>query len=231
MTSPLDDGVPSARVTGLGWIAGGRFAAERLGLTGSFDDLSELRDELVERGILPAPIRRFAKLDDACRMASLVAGLALHDAGVACGGDVARDVAVLGTSERGCLETNRAFFADYLRHERRSGRGSLFVYTLPSIPASEVSMQFKLVGPTAWLGSADARGRLLLDRAEAMLRRGDSAAVLCFDVSESGGVGLLLDRAPDGPGPVADLAKVRRLAPSLATLEPIVDVVRRAFRA
>jgi 3-oxoacyl-(acyl-carrier-protein) synthase len=231
VTSSMGDEVTSAAVTGLGWIAGGSFAAERLGLAGSFQDLSHLRDELLERGVLASPIRRFAKLDDACRMACLVAALTLHDAGVACSGDGTHDIAVLGTNERGCLETNRAFYADYLRHERRSGRGSLFVYTLPSIPASEVSMHFKLVGPTAWLGSAEARGLVLLDRAEAMLRRDACAAVLCLDVSESGGVGLLLGRAPDGRGASADLTKVRSSAPSLATLEPIVDVVRRAFRA
>lgn len=231
MTPEANDRALSAGITGLGWIAGGRFAAERGGLSGSFHDLSDLRDELVARGILAVPMRRFAKLDDACRMACLLAALALHDAGIAYGDDGTRDVAVLGTNERGCLATNRAFFTDYVGHERRSGRGSLFVYTLPSIPASEVSMHFKLVGPTAWLGSAGARGQVLLDRAEAMWRRGDGAAVLCLDVSESSGVGLLLDRAPDGPATVADLAMVRSAAPSLATLEPIVDVVRRAFRA
>lgn len=230
MTSSVVDDVTRASVTGLGWIAGGRFAAERLGLAGSFQDVARLRDELLERGVLPSPMRRFAKLDDACRMACLLAALTLHDAGVACGGDATHDVAVLGTSARGCLETNRAFYADYLQHGRRNGRGSLFVYTLPSIPASEVSMHFKLVGPTAWLGSAEARGTVLLDRTAAMLRRGDSAAVLCLDVSESGGTGLLVDRAPGGRGAAADLATVRSTAPSLATLAPIVDVVRRALR-
>lgn len=231
MTSSLDNEVGSTVVTGLGWIAGGRFAAERLDLAGSSPDLAHLRDELLARGVLPSPIRRFAKLDDSCRMACLVAALTLHDAGVACGGDGAHDIAVLGTNESGCLETNRAFYDDYLRHERRNGRGSLFVYTLPSIPASEVSMHFKLVGPTAWLGSADSRGLVLLDRAEAMLRRGDSAAVLCLDVGNSGGVGLLMGRVHDGGAASADLASVRSAAPSLATLEPIVEVVRRAFRA
>ena len=230
MTSSGNE-VDGTRVTGLGWIAGGRFAAERRGLAGSFQDLAQLREELLEREVLLAPFRRFAKLDDACRMACLVAALTLHDADVACGGDRTHDIAVLGANERGCLETNRAFYADYLQHERRNGRGSLFVYTLPSIPASEVSMHFKLVGPTAWLGSADARGLVLLERAQATLRRGDSAAVLCLDVSESGGVGLLLGAASDGPGAFAELAAVRSAVPSLATLEPLVDVVRRAFRA
>lgn len=230
MTSRMDDEVTRIVVTGLGWVGGGRFAAERVGLAGVFESLSELRDELHGCGVLPAPLRRFAKLDDACRMACLVAALTLHDADIACTGDGTHDVAVLGTNERGCLETNRAFFADYVSHERRSGRGSLFVYTLPSIPASEVSMHFKLVGAAVWLGSGDARGRVLLERAEGLLRRSESAAVLCLDVSESGGVGLVLGRSLDARG-AAEIAQLRGTVPSFATLDQIVDPARKALRA
>lgn len=227
MTSPADGDAGSARVAGAGWVSGGRFGAARCGLEGSFETLAGLRDELLATGALSSPIRRFAKLDGACRMACLVAALTFHDAGCE---EVARDVAVLVTNEAGCLGTNRAFYEDYLGHERRSGRGSLFVPTLPSIPASEVSMHFKLVGPTAWLGSADSRGEILLGRAAAMLRRGDATAVLCLDVSELRGVGLLLERATGRE--VSGVALEDALAPPapLASLLPAVAAIRRALR-
>lgn len=217
-------------IAGLGWIAGGRFGAAYRGIEGSCQNFFLLRDELLERGILRDPFRRFAKLDDACRSACLVAALALHDEGVDDGADGTHDVAVLGTSESGSLETNRAFYEDYVAHGRRSGRGSLFVYTLPSIPASEVSMHFKLVGPTTWIGSAESRGQVLLERACALLRRGESAAALCLDVSESGGVAVLLRREPRGRERLIDLAKTLRSASSIATLAPLVDAVRHTLR-
>jgi hypothetical protein len=217
-------------IAGLGWIAGGRFGAARRGIEGSCQDLFLLRDELLERGILPAPVRRFAKFDDACRSACLVAALTLHDEGARDAADDTRDIAVLGTNERGSLETNRAFYEDYVGHGRRSGRGSLFVYTLPSIPASEVSMHFKLVGPTAWIGSAESRGQVLLERAGALLRRGESAAALCLDVGESGGVGVLLRRGTRGCGGLMELSAALRSAGSMATLEPMIDAVRHTLR-
>jgi hypothetical protein len=217
-------------IAGLGWIAGGRFGAARRGIEGSCQDLFLLRDELVERGILAAPVRRFAKFDDACRSACLVAALTLHDEGVEDGAGDVRDIAVLGTSQRGSLATNRAFYEDYVGHGRRGGRGSLFVYTLPSIPASEVSMHFKLVGPTTWIGSAESRGRVLLERAGALLRRGESAAALCLDVGESGGVGVLLRREPRRREGLIELSTAMRSSNPLTTLEPMIDAVRQTIR-
>jgi hypothetical protein len=217
-------------LTGVGWIARGGYGAQRRGLEGSFQNSSLLRDELLDRGIVPYPIKRFGKFDDVCRMSCLVAALSLYDAGVECTADDSRDIAVLGTNEKGCLQTNRDFYQDFVEHGRKGGRGSLFVYTLPSMPASEVSMHFKLVGPTAWFGSVEAPCRALLERADAMLRRRDTEAVLCLDVSESGGLGFFLERADDGGGAVADLSTVLRWAGLYPTPDQMLDALRGSFK-
>jgi hypothetical protein len=141
------------------------------------------------------------------RRATASSCLALYDARLDCAPDRPLDVGVLGTNEAGCLQTNRGFYEDFVEHGRKRGRGSLFVYTLASMPASEVSMHFKLTGPTAWAGSDGPRARVLLERAAAILRRRETESIVALDVSESGGIGFLLRPAARGDA-LADLSSV-----------------------
>jgi len=51
------------------------------------------------------------------------------------------------------LWSQRFVFLDYVQAGRKLGRGSLFIYTLPSSPLAEAAIHFGLQGPVLYIGS------------------------------------------------------------------------------
>lgn len=88
---------------------------------------SEIRSLLAERGTFD--------FSDYRRASSQTRYAMLAVASVA-SGDMA-DWAVIGWNGAGCAAENRAYWDDYVAAGRETARGSLFVPTLPSIPACE----------------------------------------------------------------------------------------------
>ena len=73
------------------------------------------------------------------RRASSQTRMAMVAAAAAAAGDMSR-WAVVGWNGGGCVRENRAYWDDYVSAGRETARGSLFVPTLPSIPACEAAI-------------------------------------------------------------------------------------------
>ena len=59
--------------------------------------------------------------------------------------------ALIGLNGDGCAHNNRLFWDDFTTHGRESGRATLFVPTLPSIPVCEAAITLGIHGPVRYL--------------------------------------------------------------------------------
>ena len=59
--------------------------------------------------------------------------------------------ALIGLNGGGCAHNNRLFWDDFTTHGRESGRATLFVPTLPSIPVCEAAITLSIHGPVRYL--------------------------------------------------------------------------------
>lgn len=58
-----------------------------------------------------------------------------------------RRIGIVGSNQQGALDSNQAFFADYVNAGRKNARSNLFVYTLPTTPLAEVALFCGFTGP------------------------------------------------------------------------------------
>ena len=71
--------------------------------------------------------------------------------------------ALIGLNGGGCAHNNRLFWDDFTTHGRESGRATLFVPTLPSIPVCEAAITLSIHGPVRYLKTeSDAQTNELL---------------------------------------------------------------------
>ncbi len=66
------------------------------------------------------------------------------------------DTALIGLNGDGCAHNNRLFWDDFTTHGRESGRATLFVPTLPSIPVCEAAITLSIHGPVRYLKTETA---------------------------------------------------------------------------
>ena len=59
--------------------------------------------------------------------------------------------ALIGLNGGGCAHNNRLFWDDFTTHGRETGRATLFVPTLPSIPVCEAAITLSIHGPVRYL--------------------------------------------------------------------------------
>ena len=110
-------------------------------------DLRELRDRIAELPFVPTgDLADFGRGGSAARLLMLAALLTAGD-----GGEVLpENTAVFGWNGRGCSAENLRFWQDYTANGRESGRGGLFVATLPTIPFCEAAIALGCRGPAAY---------------------------------------------------------------------------------
>ena len=127
---------------------------ERLG---SSPDLKALRDRLESFDFIPSgDLSDFGRGGVAVRKLILAALLTAGDYG----DKLPEDTGVIGWNGDGCVRENRRFWNDYIDSGRESGRGGLFVATLPTIPFCEAAITLGCRGPSAYLRTAASTSRL-----------------------------------------------------------------------
>ena len=164
------------------WITGERrvFLLKRGTEAGPFADLNDLRGHLNEWPGMPrGDLTDFGRGCAAARAAMLAAILTAFDHGA----PLPDDACILGWNGSGCAEDNRRFWADYTGNGRESGRGSLFVATLPTTPFCEAAIALGCRGAVAYCRTAPDTTQLpeLLAPDRMTLAgevRGDSACML-----------------------------------------------------
>lgn len=115
---------------------------------GPFADPNEMRLHVAGLpGIPAADWSDFGRGGTAVRRMMLAAAFTAIDHG----GDLPPELGVIGWNGDGCTAENLRFWRDYVGCGRESGRGGLFVATLPTIPFCEAAIAFGWKGPSAYL--------------------------------------------------------------------------------
>ena len=167
-----------------------RFGAE-MTRTLPFADLGELRQAMAEdAALLQGDLADFRRAADNVRLAqlgSLLCASALADAWSP------EATAIIGLNGDGCAHNNRLFWDDFNAHGRDTGRASLFVPTLPSIPVCEAAIALGVHGAVRYLKTADkAQTCELLEEmfaSDSQLRQ-----IMTIEISASGAAIRLLGR-------------------------------------
>jgi hypothetical protein len=134
-------------VRGLAWLHENTYGCQSKALSSDFASLSALHSKFLEEGVLSYAIEQFKRFDRHSKQTALVVGLALYDADFKIESGKKKHVAIIGVSEKGAFQTNMNYYQDYIASGRKMGRGSLFVYTLPTSPLAETAIHFGLEGP------------------------------------------------------------------------------------
>ena len=163
---------------GQGWVKEGACGCEGKGLQWQYADLRSLCAQLLKDAVLAYPIENFGRFDAASRLVALSVALALHDANIRYAKDKKQDIGILGTSPDGALDPNLAYFRDYAEAGRTLGRGTLFIYTLPSSPLAESAIHFGLQGPILYMRNLEKPEENLLSHAELTMRNKEAEAIL-----------------------------------------------------
>ena len=117
----------------------------------SFTDLTDLKEQLMQMaGNMPVDLADFRRAADNVRMAQL----GVLQCAIAMGEKWSPEgTGIIGINGDGCAANNRAYWDDYTAHGRDSGRASLFVPTLPSIPVCEAAIAMGIKGPVRYIAS------------------------------------------------------------------------------
>lgn len=100
---------------------------------------------------------------------------------------VKRRVGIIGFNQQGALDSNQAFFADYVNAGRNSARSNLFVYTLPTTPLAEVALFCGFTGPVWYMYQPfGGAGRFIEEAALCVLQDDvEAMLVICADLQEA----------------------------------------------
>ena len=124
---------------------------------GPFPDLKALRDHLERLDFVPdGDLSDFGRGGVAVRRIVLAALLTAGDFG----GTLPEDTGVIGWNGDGCTAENLRFWRDYTDSSRESGRGGLFVATLPTIPFCEAAITLGCHGASSYLRTRPSTAKL-----------------------------------------------------------------------
>lgn len=110
----------------------------------TYDGLGDLKRIITSdpKKFIPGDLEDFRRACDPVRLAQLGALLTASDLA-----DWSpNQTALIGWNGCGCTQANQKYWDDYLQHGRETGRGTLFVPTLPSIPMCEAAITLKFRG-------------------------------------------------------------------------------------
>jgi hypothetical protein len=181
-------------VAGIGWITREEYGGARQGLRGKHGGIKSLYGLLRDESIFSSHVKHFGRFDSASQMTCCAVALGMHDARMPHGQGTKHDTGLIGTSAAGCLETNIEFFKDYVEGGRILARGNLFIYTLPSSPLAEAAIYFGLCGPLFYMMASEDGVAALLDKAGAMVLRGEATNMIVVENNEKEALCFILTR-------------------------------------
>ena len=141
--------------------------------------------------IVGRPVKHFAKMTAETQSGLIASGLLLGALGWQ-GQMPSPEIGLMATGYDGSLKADFDYFHDYVASGRTIGRGSLFVYTLPTSLLGAISIGLSLTGPAMHMHHdsssllpllAEARRMVLDAEAGAMLVLwSDPTSAVCFGV-------------------------------------------------
>ncbi len=158
------------------------------------------------------PVKNAGRFPPHVRAAFIAAALVIEASGRTYPDGESGETAILTAGYDPTLQVNLDFFKDYLDAGRTMGRGNLFIYTLPTGAACEVSIHFGLKGPALFIEPETAPLAGALDAAESALEGGEITQVLLLwqDCADT----FCIAAGPRLPGakPLCSIADLRRRA-------------------
>jgi 3-oxoacyl-[acyl-carrier-protein] synthase II len=198
-------------IIGIGWINGMEYGCVIKNQRTPYQDRSILKKE-----ILSMSCSNFGRIDNASKMTCYAGALSLEDAGIAFSHDLKQDIGLIGTNNKGSLETDVNYFKDYLKTNRTSSRGNLFIYTLPTSPLGEAAIRFGLQGPLLYIAASENSLISVIETAAEMILFDESPVMLAGMSREDEAVYFVLKR---------DCEAGQRV---LCNVEQAVEVLRKA---
>lgn len=132
---------------------------------------------LESQGFLKVLPKNFGRFDPASVMTYASVLWACVDAGLPFAQGKQR-IGIVGSNPEGALDSNRAFFADYVNAGRNSARSNLFVYTLPTTPLAEAALFCGFTGPVWYMYQPFGGAGRLLEEAALCAAQEDIEAML-----------------------------------------------------
>lgn len=191
-----------AEILGMGWVDAASMG--RPGQVTRFESPEEM-DRISGKSVLAVPPKSFGRMDRFSKLGFSAIAFAMADAGIcpADAGDrsVRRNIALLGESATGCLETDLAYQATLTRHATPMPSPALFAYTLPSSFLGEASICYGLTGEACMIETRESTGVTALSHAMDCLGPGGCEAAVCGICNAGPDAGaFFMVLAPGGSG-------------------------------
>ena len=143
---------------------------------------------------LGRPIKYLSRMTRECRACLCAAGLVMKTSGWL--DTPPGDIGLVGAGYEGCLIADQKYFHDYVTSGRSLGRGSLFIYTLPSSTLGEAAIAPGLTGPGMHIqAERDPLGTLAREAAQ-FVADSEAKAMLTIWSDATSAVCLAIDGAP-----------------------------------
>lgn len=204
-------------VTGAGWVTQAGYGCVATGEERRFAE-GEGVASLGRNGLFSHPFRNFARLDLLSKMTVCALALALRDAAVAYSPAEKQETGILGIGSAGSLDSDLAYFRDYVSNGRTLSRANLFIYTLPSSPLGEAAIHFGLVGPLFYAAGAEGAAGAVLDMAAGMLAGGEAGRMLVGRADPREALYLVLERKATSLCTLADAREILATAGGAAAM-------------
>lgn len=214
-------------VLGAGWISSKGYGTVNLCEEYLFAQ-EETLYTVAKSGIFNRPVKNFGRLDRLSRITLAAVSLALRDAGIDSSPDCKKDIGIVGTNDLGSLETDIAYFKDFVDNGRKLARANLFIYTLPSSPMGEAAIHFGLAGPLLYTSGAALSPAPAMISAAEMIAGAESSMMLAGMTCGDEGIYCVLGEPKDGG--VCRLDDVLQAAGHEADLETMVTTIRSLKR-
>ena len=165
----------------------------RRAVFGSFTDLNAARLACSKLPDMPEwDAGDFGRGGVAVRRMMLAGVLAAWDFG----GSLPEATGVFGWNGAGCTAENLRYWQDYTANGRETGRGGLFVATLPTIPYCEAAIALHCRGPVAYFRTGPGTKRLF-----ELVETYPAGHFLCGELAADGACMILADTSAAGNVP------------------------------
>jgi len=214
-------------ILGTGWITSKGYGTVNLCEEHLFAS-EETLYTVAKNGIFNRPVKNFGRLDRLSRITLAAVFLALKDAGIDASPDSKQAIGIVGTNDQGSLETDTAYFRDFVDNGRKLARANLFIYTLPSSPMGEAAIYFGLSGPLLYMAETGLSLASVMITAAEMIAGAESTLMLAGITCGNEGIYTLIGESKDGGK--CSLDNVLKSAGVDADVEKFVTTIRSLKR-
>jgi len=168
-------------VNGMGWVSDKAFGTSRQEL-GTL--VSKQGVKLPDRKLLfDEEVVNFRRFDYESKLSCSLIALALRDAGVKAR-EKKEETGIIGFGRYGSNVSDKDYYSDFLKFGEKTGRGHVFIYTLPTSPLAESSIYFRLMGPLYYLSKESNMLHQSLESAVRLIMSGEADNMLVGSVED-----------------------------------------------